>query len=371
MDTDPLPIETTPAIPAAGGGADGQTPVGSVRAVPLMMLVLVVLALLYTLAMARTLVVPLVLASFLGVGLNPLVLGVSRLHIPRALSALIVMLALGAGLASAVTLLTPAAVEWLQQAPSAIRHDLAPRLRPLTLKLQEANRATQSLTGTLESSAQAVSDKPGLDFWDVVSVTPSILAFTVTVALLVFFFLIYGDRMLLKLVEISPSFGRKRDVVSIVRGIQSKVSRYLLTCTAINLTLGVVSAGAFWWLGLSDPMLWGALVALANYIPYVGAVSMGIVLALVGIMQFHVLAPALAPAAVFALLSAIEGNLITPLVMGRSMRLSPVAILIWLLVWAWLWGIAGALLAVPMLVTLKLIAERIEGWRWLAHLVGR
>ncbi len=77
------------------------------------------------------------------------------------------------------------------------------------------------------------------------------------------------------------------------------------------------------------------------------------------------------PGAVFAALTGLEGNFITPMIMGRRLRLSPVAILIWLLIWGWMWGIAGALLAVPMLTSLKLIAERIEGWEWLAHLVGR
>ncbi|MGB8636409.1 MAG: AI-2E family transporter [Rhodanobacteraceae bacterium] len=341
------------------------------RPIPVMLALGLILAVLYSLALAKSLVVPLVLASFMGLGLNPLVVLASRIRIPRALSALLVMLALGAGVAGSVIALTPPAIEWLQQAPRAIRHDLAPKLAPLTRKLEEANRATQSLTGDKRPAPTPDSAKPTLDIWDVVSITPPILAFALTVGLLVFFFLIYGDRMLLKLVEVSPSFRSKRDVVSIVRGIQSEVSRYIFTRTAINLILGVITAALLWWLGVSDPWLWGTLAALANFVPYVGAIGMTGLLAVVGIMQFHPLPQALAPAAFFAVLTAVEGNLITPLIMGRRLRLSPVAILIWLLIWAWLWGVAGALLAVPMLTSFKLIAERIDGWEWLAHLVGR
>jgi predicted PurR-regulated permease PerM len=337
----------------------------------LILTALLVLALIYTLALSQTLVVPLVLAMFLGLGLNPLVAGASRLHVPRAITALVVMLAVGAGLVFAVTLLAPPAVKWIQEAPATIRHDVAPKLKPFTRKLHEASRATQSLTGDRVSSRSEAPSAARFDIWDVVAVTPRVLAFTLTVGLLVFFFLIYGDRLLLKLVEVSPSFASKRDVVTIVRNIQTEVSRYIFAVTCINITLGAITAAILWWLGMPDPLLWGGLVAVANFVPYVGAISMTVVLAVVGSLHFDHLLTALVPALCFASLSAIEGNMITPMIMGRHLRLSPVAILIWLLLWAWLWGIAGALLAVPMLTTVKLITERIRGWEWFAHLIGR
>ncbi|KGI79269.1 permease [Oleiagrimonas soli] len=341
------------------------------QAMSLMLTALLVLALIYTLALSQTLVVPLMLAMFLGLGLNPLVAGAARLHIPRFLSAIVVMLAVTAGSVGAVTLLAPPAVKWLQQAPSAIRHDLAPKIKPFTRKLDEANRATQSLVGNGSVRHTAAPQAARLDVWDVIAVTPRVLAFALTVGLLVFFFLIFGDRMLLKLVEVSPSFTSKRHVVTIVRNIQAEVSRYIFTATCINISLGALTALILWSLKMPDPLLWGGLAALANFVPYVGAISTTLVLLIAGSMHFDHLLDALAPALSFAALTAVEGNLITPMIMGRRMRLSPVAILIWLLLWAWIWGIAGALLAVPMLTTVKLIAERIRGWEWFAHLVGR
>ena len=366
-------VEQAPEVALENDGIDAAVIPDAVRhisAVQMMLAILLVLVIIFCLSLGKTLIVPLVLASFVGLGLNPLVAAASNMHIPRAVSALLVMLALTGGLVGAVTLLTPPAVEWLQQAPRAIRN-VAPKLKPLTRKLNEANRATQSLVGTTQTHTAAPSSKPTFDIWDVLSVTPRILVFSMTVGLLVFFFLIYGDRMLLKLVEVSPSFSSKKHVVTIVRKIQDEISRYVFTAASINFGLGAATAATLWALGMPDPMLWGGLAALANFVPYVGAVSMTLLLSVVGFMHFHVLAQALTPAVCFALLTAVEGNVVTPLIMGRRMRLSPVAILIWLLIWGWLWGIAGVLLAVPMLTSLKLIAERVEGWQWMAHLVGR
>lgn len=332
---------------------------------------LLVLALLYTLAIVQTLVVPLVLASFLGLGLNPLVAAGARLHIPRAVSALVVMLALVISLAAAVNALAPQADTWLKKAPTVV-NKLRHKLAPITHKVSEASKATQTL---VDSSPRAHrNDAPAasasFSMGDVIAAAPRVAAFTLTVGLLVFFFLIYGDTLLLKLVEVSPSFASKRDVVTVVRNIQSQISRYVVTAVCINTTLGAVTAGVLYGLGMPNPLLWGGVAALANFMPYVGAVSVTSLLVVVGLVHFSSIAQALLPALCFASLTAIEGNVITPMIMGRHLRLSPVAILLWLIIWAWLWGVAGALLAVPMLTCAKLIAEQVSGWTWFAHMVG-
>jgi predicted PurR-regulated permease PerM len=156
-----------------------------------------------------------------------------------------------------------------------------------------------------------------------------------------------------------------------VRGIQFEVSRYILTATLINFFLGAVTAGMLWLYHMPDPLLWGTVAMLANFIPYVGAISTTAVLAVVGLLNFNQAGAALLPALTFAGITAFEGNLITPLIQGHRMRLSPIAILLWLLIWGWLWGIPGALLAVPMLTSAKLVAERVRGWRWFARMVQR
>lgn len=339
------------------------------RGIRVVLNIFLALALLYTVTITKQLLIPLVLASFIGLALNPIVARCSHLGIPRWLAASVLMIGLIAGIGAGIGMLTQPAVGWFHEAPTAIRQ-FAPKLRSVMQPLEAANRATQGLTGPTRVQGSAQSPL-SITAWDVVATTPKVLAGVLTVVLLVFFFLIYGDLMLRRLVEASPSFGYKRHAVHVVRGIQYEVSRYILTATLINAALGAVTAGMLWLYHMPDPLLWGTVAMVANFIPYVGAISTTTVLAVVGLLNFNDAGPALLPALTFAGITAFEGNVVTPLIQGHRMRLSPIAILLWLLIWGWLWGIPGALLAVPMLTSAKLVAERVRGWRWFARMVQR
>jgi predicted PurR-regulated permease PerM len=346
------------------------------RAVRVLLNVLLFLALMYTVTLIKSLLIPLVLAAFLGLALNPVVAAGARLHIPRWLSASVLMIALIVGIGGGVGLLAQPAIGWFHGAPAAIR-TLGPKLKSMTKPLDAANRATQSLVnvqGSGHGAAAPVSAAPSMTIsaWDIVSTAPKILAAILSVMLLVFFFLMFGDSMLRRLVEITPGFAYKRHAVAIVRGIQTEVSRYLLTALLINASLGALTAGMLWLYHMPDALLWGTVAMFANFIPYVGAISTAIILALVGMLYANDASlHAFLPAITFSAITVLEGNLITPMIQGRSMRLSPIAILLWLLVWGWLWGVPGALLAVPMLTCTKLIAERVRGWTWFAVIVAR
>jgi predicted PurR-regulated permease PerM len=339
------------------------------RGIRIVLNIFLALALAYTLTITKQLLIPLVLASFIGLALNPIVARCSRIGIPRWLAASVLMIGLMAAIGAGVGALTQPALGWVHEAPTAIR-SFIPKLRNITQPLEAANRATQGLTGPTRVQGSAQSPL-SITVWDVVSTTPKVLAGVLTVVLLVFFFLVYGDLMLRRLVEASPSFGYKRHAVHVVRGIQYEVSRYILTASLINVGLGAVTAGMLWLYHMPDPLLWGTVAMLANFIPYVGAISTTAVLAVVGLLNFDQPSAALLPALTFAGITAFEGNVVTPLIQGHRMRLSPIAILLWLLVWGWLWGIPGALLAVPMLTSAKLVAERVRGWRWFARMVQR
>ncbi|MDE2155464.1 MAG: AI-2E family transporter [Xanthomonadaceae bacterium] len=330
------------------------------------------LALMYTVTLTKALLIPLVLAAFLGLALNPLVAVGARLHLPRWLSASVLMIVLIVGIGAGVTQLAQPAVGWFHGAPAAIRN-FVPKLRNMTRPLEAANRATQSLVNA--PSGRVAPPAPAalaISTWDVVSTAPKVLAAVLGVMLLVFFFLVYGDSMLRRLVEITPGFSNKRHAVAIVRGIQTEMSRYLLTALSINAGLGAVTAVMLWLYHMPDPLLWGAVAMFANFVPYVGAICTTVVLVLVGMLSakdanLH----AFLPAITFSAITVMEGNLITPMIQGRSMRLSPIAILLWLLAWGWLWGVPGALLAVPMLTCAKLVCERVHGWGWFAAIVSR
>jgi predicted PurR-regulated permease PerM len=341
------------------------------RAVRMVLNGLLLLALLYTITLTRALLIPLVLAAFIGLALNPIVAFGTRIHLPRWLTASVLMLGLIIGIGGGVGLLAQPAIGWFHGAPTAIR-SFVPKLRSFTKPLEAANRATQTLVSGTSRAVTPQSTPISISAWDVVSTAPKVLAAVLSVLLLVFFFLIYGDSMLRRLVEITPSFAYKRHAVTIVRGIQTEVSRYLLTALLINASLGAITAGMLWLYKVPDPLLWGAVAMFANFIPYVGAIVTTTVLAVVCMLYANDASlEVFLPVLTFAGITAVEGNLITPMIQGASMRLSPIAILLWLLVWGWLWGIPGALLAVPMLTCTKLITERVRGWEWFAHIVQR
>ncbi|TPG09793.1 AI-2E family transporter [Rhodanobacter glycinis] len=344
------------------------------RALRVLLNVMLFLALMYTITLTKALLIPLVLAAFLGLALNPIVAAGTRIHLPRWLTASVLMIGLIVGIGSGVGLLAQPAIGWFHGAPAAIK-SFVPKLRNLTKPLEAANRATQTLvngSNTIRASTTTQPAPMSISAWDVVSTAPKVLAAVLSVMLLVFFFLIYGDTMLRRLVEITPSFAYKRHAVTIVRGIQTEVSRYLLTALLINAGLGALTAGMLWLYKVPDPLLWGAVAMFANFIPYVGAIVTTTLLAVVCMLYANdVNLDVFLPALTFAGITAVEGNLITPMIQGASMRLSPIAILLWLLVWGWLWGIPGALLAVPMLTCTKLIAERVRSWNWFAVIVQR
>jgi predicted PurR-regulated permease PerM len=379
----------SPATPAVAPGAafSSRTPVlrehhrklngtsirrisRHMRSIRMVLQMMLFLAIIYTVTIGKPLLIPLLLAGFIGLGLNPIVSFGARLGVPRWLSASVVMLALAGAVVGGTSMLAPAALNWFHQAPEAMRQ-LAPKIKPMTQQLEAASRATQNLVGGGPRAGQTAAPVAIFSSWDVITGAPKAMASVLTVALLVFFFLIYGDELLRRAVEASPTFAQKRHTVSIVRSIQAEVSRFLLTTMAINAALGLITAAMLYSYGVPDPLLWGAVAMLFNFVPYVGAITTTLVLCLVGLLHFNEAGPALLPALSFAAITAMEGNVITPLIQGRRMRLSPVAILLWLLVWGWLWGIPGALLAVPMLTSAKLVASRLRGWEWFALMVGR
>ncbi|MEO8746199.1 MAG: AI-2E family transporter [Rhodanobacter sp.] len=342
-----------------------------VRALRLVLNAMLLLALLYTVTITKVLLIPLVLAAFIALALNPIVSAGMRLRLPRWLTASVLMLGLLVGIGAGTNLLAQPAMGWFEGAPSAIR-TFVPKLRRVTKPLEAANRATQTLVNGTSHATPVASPSISITPWDVVSRAPKVLAAILGVILLVFFFLTYGDSILRRLVEIAPSFAYKRHAVEIARSIQTEVSRYLLTALLINAALGTVTAVMLKLYGVPDALLWGTVAMFANFIPYVGAMFTTIILAIVSMLyakdiNFHAFLPVLT----FAAITALEGNVITPLIQGRSMRLSPIAILLWLLLWGWLWGIPGALLAVPILTCTKLVCERVHGWTWFAVIVQR
>ena len=333
-----------------------------------MLAVLVLLLIIASLWAAQALFVPELLAGFLSMCLSPVVSQMARAT-PRVLAAILVMSTLVIALWIIIASLVEPAQEWLTQAPQSMKA-IGVKPKALTAPLIAANRATENFSVIGAGTAAAThSPFPSITLWDALQVAPKLVVGVFTVLLPAFFFLVYGDALLRKLVVLSPTLTHKKRAVGIVRAIQHDTSRYLLLTCMINAELGVATAFALWMLKVPDPLLWGTLAAICNFVPYVGAITMTVILVLVGLVNFENTGQALLPALCFAGIALIEGHFLTPTIIGRQLRLSPVAILLWLMFWGWMWGLVGVALGVPLLMCLKIVCERVEGYTWVAKAI--
>ncbi len=200
--------------------------------------------------------------------------------------------------------------------------------------------------------------------------TPEFIASTVLLFILLYFLLAYDGVFLGKLIKLLPKLADKKRAVSIASEIEAQVSRYLFTATAINICLGLAVGTTVGLLGLRNPIMWGALVAVLNFVPYLGALTGIICITLGAVLSFDSLGYALLFPAVYLVFAVLEGNFITPLVMGRSLTLNPVVILLSLIFWGWIWGIVGVILAVPILAAFKIFCAHIEPMEPLAEFLS-
>ena len=178
--------------------------------------------------------------------------------------------------------------------------------------------------------------------------------------LFLLFLLVSGDIFLHRLVEILPRFRSKRQVVEISQQIESDVSAYLVTITIMNAAVGIATALAMWLTGVGDPILWGTVAFLLNYVPILGAALGVLIFLLAGMLTHDTLWQALLPAGLYFGFHLIEGETLTPMLLARRFTLNPVLVVISLVFWFWMWGIPGGILSMPMLAITKIICDRLQ-----------
>ncbi|HET9033941.1 MAG TPA: AI-2E family transporter [Dokdonella sp.] len=326
---------------------------------------LVLLGTLYTCYFASELILPILLAAFFALLLSPVMKRLTSGWLPRWIAAFLLIAVSMATLVGIGNALYAPASEWASRAPRVI-HNVTPKIKSLMRPLTEANKMGDSLnemTGEKKSPQRVVVQAP--DRPSLLSTTPRVLASVLAVVLLTYFFLLYGETLMRRTLMMRSTWQQKRVTVDIIRSIQSDISRYFLTVCSTSIALGCATTFLLWMLDVDTPLLWGALAAMLNLTPYVGPMIMAAMLAIVGLSQFPSLGAAMLPAAGYLGLHLLESQIATPLAIGRSISLSPLAIILWLLIWGWMWGILGLLLAVPMLVCVKVICSRVEGLeRW-------
>jgi predicted PurR-regulated permease PerM len=359
------PGDASPETPPT---ADAPNELQSIRRIGLSILLLLALAVCW---LAQAILVPLVLALLLSLLLSPVVSLLERaIRLPRALATVVVIMLLVAALVGSIAQLAQPAQRWIATAPAQMK-ELERRfqgLREPIRQAQEAGRTVDDLTqgGEPDTVSQG---RPGL-LSNLVDSTPKMLGSMAAVLLLMYFFLSSGNRFLRRMVEVAPSLTNKKVVVSIAREVQQEMSRYLVMVSLINAVLGAATALALWLLGVPNPLLWGAVAFALNFVPYVGPLCTLLALGLAGFATFDTTGAALAVPGVFFLLTALEGQLLTPTILGRRLSLDPTAVFVWLMLWGWLWGVIGILLAGPLLACFRIVCQHVESLRSVGVLIG-
>ncbi|MYZ49221.1 AI-2E family transporter [Propylenella binzhouense] len=326
--------------------------------------------------LAKGFVLPVALAFLFALVLSPIVRFLARRGIPPFLSAALLVGAGVIGIGFGAYMLSGPVGDWMGQAPY-IGYRLEDKLRTLREPVQQIEQASEQV----DKLTKARDPDPNADVQEVVIRQPGlasaaaegfvdVVAKGIFAIVLLLFLLASGDLFYLKLVRTMPSLTDKKRAMRIAHDIERELSRYLLTISAINSGLGVAVGTCLWLVNMPNPALWGALATIANFIPYVGSLTGVSIVAVAALLHFPTLEPALYPPALYLLCTAIEGQFLTPMIVGRRLEMNAVAIFLAVAFWGWLWGVVGMLIAVPLMVGIKIFCSHIEGLQSLADFLS-
>lgn len=321
--------------------------------------VLLTLAFLY---FAKAFVLPVVLAIMLSFLFRPVVRGLANWRIPRPVGAALVLMFSLFLIGNGVSYLTRPANEMIQDLPQNIRM-VERKIREWLPSMIHLKRAANEVShsGTDEAETATKVEIKSNTYSDLVfNYTTSFLGGTLETIVLLYFLLASGDMFMHKLVRVLPRFHDKKHAVEIVHEVQENISRFLLTITVINACLGLVVGLVLYAFQMPNALLWGVAAALLNFLPYFGPVVGVALLAMAGLIHYDSVGLGLIPPAIYLGLHTIEANFITPTILGRRLTLNPVVIFLSLMFWMWLWGIPGAMLAVPLLMIIKIFCEHFK-----------
>jgi predicted PurR-regulated permease PerM len=332
---------------------------------------LFLLAMLAACYVASEIVLPMVLAFVISLVLQPGMRVLERVRLPRGIAAILLILVLFGTLGGLGTALSGPATSWAQKLPTGIPK-LEERLsflsRPIAAFQKFADQA-QGLTLGGEPKAVPVAVQGSRVSDRLLSGTRSFASGLLETVLVLFFLIVSGDTFLRRLVEILPRFKDKRQAVDISQQIESDVSAYLFTITIMNLAVGVATGTVMAICGVGDPVLWGTVAFLLNYIPILGPMIGVVVFLLSGLLSIDSLWVAFLPAGLYLLIHLVEGETVTPMLLARRFTINPVLVILSLVFWYWMWGVPGAVLSTPMLAITKIICDRVRPLMAFGHFI--
>ena len=332
---------------------------------------LFILAVFYTMYFMRSILLPVVLALLLSYLLRPIVRALAQLKIPLPVGGALLLIGFFGLIGYSVAGLAAPTAGWLQKAPGGfteLQHKLLPVRKSVAQVAQATSEIEKLASANAETRVVEVKRHPLTEMLFVH--TPEFVASAVLSLILLYFLLVYDQTFIAKLVKLLPTLSDKKAAVGIAHDIESQISRYLFTITAINVGLGLAVGTAVGLLGLPNPVMWGVMVALLNFVPYLGALTGIICMTIGATLSFDSLGYALIFPAAYLSLGVLEGSFITPWIMGRSLTLNPVIILLSLTFWGWMWGIVGIILAVPILAAFKIFCAHIKPMEPLAEFLS-
>jgi len=339
---------------------------------------LVMFALFYS----RSMAVPIATAFAMYMVLRPIVRQGSRWGIPSTVGAAGILIGLLVALGLGTYLVIDPAQEIIADAPQHIA-TLKQKLSTVTAKLHEVNEATEDLASTASNgeAGQAIAEEeepvpveikqPGwINGISYLSGTGNVVSFLTITGALLYFLLATGDRLLRSVMQALPTFTARRKLVEVIRNVQEGFGDYLAKISAINMCLGIAVAMAMWFWEMPSPIMWGVMAFAFNYLPIVGAIVGCCIIFLVALMNFEPTYYAFLVAGTFLTLTSLEGQFITPAILGRSMRINPVLVFLSIVVWGWMWGIMGVFLSVPILIATRFACEAYDGLAPLGLILG-
>ncbi|WP_414713847.1 AI-2E family transporter [Sphingomonas sp.] len=318
-----------------------------------------ILALPFALKAGAEFFLPLTVALVIAVALIPLLEWLERRGLPSPLASLVCVLLFLVAANIAIAAIVIPATDFFRLLPTRIdriQMNLAPLLDLYSSLEKYVNKTLRQIASTPVRPQPANAVAPPTSILEFAATSaPTVIVQFFFCVLVVFFFLSGWTRLRKKTITGRVSFDGAMATARVIQDVVDDVSAYLGTITAINIMLGVVVGIALWAVGMPYPAMWGGIVALFNYIPYFGPVIAAFLLALGGLMTFPDIWVAMLPPAIMIGCHLVEANVITPFVVGHRLTINPVLILVSLSFWGWVWGTAGALLAVPLLIILQTV----------------
>jgi predicted PurR-regulated permease PerM len=336
--------------------------------------ILTSLALLYTLYFAREFLIPIAFAVLLNFLLSPVIRRMVRLGIKAPIGAALIVLVLIAAVAEGAYQLAGPAQRWAMTAPESFaraEQKVRSIIRPVQQVTQNVARAADAVASQSERPPSVVVQSGPSISSRLFGTTQRIAGGLVEVFILLYFLLAGGDLFLQKLIKVLPHFGDKVKAVEIARATEAAVSAYLSTTLLINIVEGAVVAGVLWLLGMPNVLLWGALVACFEFVPYLGAFAIVVIFSVAGLTTFDEVPRALLIPGSFLAINLLQANVVAPMLLGHRLTLNPVAIFIGLAFFFWIWGVPGAFLAVPLLASFKIFCDHIESLAAIGEFLGQ